>query len=145
MIADTQTRAYMKRLGTVQTQIRDALSDLTREELTYATDSAKFYTVRRMLLLLTTHVEEHTTQLEAARVDAGAAPTMPERILGRTEAACGEFLAAMLGLDDAELDATPEPGEWSAREVIEHVISVQEGVLVQILDARQRKQVSDKQ
>ena len=144
-MADTQTKEYMRRLDSIRGQIRDALGDLTPEELTYATESAKFYTVRRMLLLLTTHVEEHTTQLDAAREAIGAGPTMPQRILGRTEEAAGEFLAAMMGLDDAQLNVTPEPGEWSAREVIEHVISVQEGVLKQILAARGRMQVSERQ
>jgi hypothetical protein len=70
---------------------------------------------------------------------------MPERMLARTEAACGAFAAEMLGLEDDELDVVPQPGEWTARQVIDHVISVQGRLLKEILAARERKQVSERQ
>lgn len=144
-MSNTKVNAYVERIEAIGKCYRDELTALEPVELTYGVDHAKFYTVRRMLLLATTHVQEHITQLLAARADTDADPTMPQRMLARAMSAQGDLLAAMTGLEDEELDKVPQPGEWSAREVIEHVIQVQEWILKNIQEAREKAEVSEQQ
>ena len=118
---------------------------MANDELMFAVDHPRFYTVRRMLLLLNTHLREHTTQLVAARDATGAHPSMPQRMLARLEEAQRDLLGAITGLSDEDLDRAPEPGEWSAREILDHLVEAQGRLLGQIGKARERAEVSEKQ
>ena len=144
-MSNAKVKELVAQLEAVGQQIREELSGLERKELTYATDNPRFFTIRRMLLLLNTHVREHTTQIVAARDAIGAFPTMPQRILGRAVEAQGELLATLVGLEDEELDRAPEPGEWSVREALDHVIQVQRRLLGQLQEARGKAVVSERQ
>jgi hypothetical protein len=114
-------------------------------ELTYAVDHQRYYTVRRVLLLAATHVQEHITQIVAAREDAGAGPNMPERILARAVQAQGELIAALIGLDDEALDREPAPGEWSVRQALDHTLNLQERIVGWVGAARAAAVVSERQ
>ncbi|MCD6520762.1 MAG: DinB family protein [Anaerolineae bacterium] len=61
---------------------------------------------------------------------------MPQRLLARAQEAYGELLGALVGLDDEALDRCPEAGEWSIREILEHVLAAQRFYLELILKAR---------
>jgi len=139
-----QMNAYLDRFDAIQREMLDEFTDLPREELRYAADNVRWNTVRRVLLRLGDHVREHTTQLVAAREDIGANPTMPQRMLARACADYGAFVGAVVGLEDEALDQVPEPGEWTPREIIEHMITIQAWYLDLIRVARQQKEVVDK-
>lgn len=132
----SEVRHYLQELAEVQSNVLSELEDLGREELRYATDSARWNTVRRVTLRFGDHVREHTTQLIAAREEIGAAPNMPQRILACAQEAYGRLLGAMIGLRDEHLDMVPEEGEWTPREILEHVITIQRSYLDLIRRAR---------
>jgi hypothetical protein len=44
-----------------------------------------------------------------------------EELIGRYKAGSGVVDAALANITDAELDARPAPGEWTAREVVHHL------------------------
>ena len=44
------------------------------------------------------------------------------RLLADLYVARAELIAALIGLDDEDLDKPPKEGKWSIREVVEHVI-----------------------
>jgi uncharacterized damage-inducible protein DinB len=128
---------YRDQLARLQAEMIDELSNLAREELRYATTNARANTLRRVLLRFGEHMREHTTQLVAAREDIGAAPTMPQRMLARAQESYGEMLAAMVGLSDDALDTVPEPGEWTPRQILEHIMQIQTVYLNLVREARQ--------
>lgn len=144
-MADEQVKEYLAQLDAVRQKLLEELGDLEREELRYAIDHPRFFTLRRMLLLAATHLQEHTTQLIAAREATGSGQTMPQRILARSQQAYGEFLAAAVGLTDEALDRVPEPGEWSPRQILEHVVQAENWMLEQIRQARAKAEISDKE
>ncbi|NLD45031.1 MAG: DinB family protein [Chloroflexi bacterium] len=136
-MSDTDVQEYLARLLAVQQRALAELTDMPREELRFAADVQRWTSVRRLLLRLGDHLREHTTQLVEAREAIGAAPTMPQRILAQAMVAQGYVLGAMVGLQDEDLDTAPAPGEWTPRQVLEHIISTQAGYLEAIQRARQ--------
>jgi len=82
--------------------------------------------MRRLLLRFGDHMREHANQLEDARAKLGRNASMPQRMLAESEVAWGKLLAATVGLTDADLDAEPVAGDWSIRQVIEHILAIEE-------------------
>ena len=136
-MSDAEIKVYLDQMQAVQREILEELLGLDRRELKYATDNERWNTVRRVLLRFGDHVREHTTQLVAAREDIGAEQTMPQRMLARAQEAYGVWLGAMLGLQDEQLDQVPDPGEWTPRQILEHMISTQHLYLDMIRRARE--------
>jgi len=126
---EQEVQGYLAQAREIQEQILSELEGLERAALRYETDSSRWNTVRRVLLRLGDHLREHTTQLQAARDSLGATQTMPQRMLARSMEAYGALLGALVGLQDCDLDREPEPGEWTARQVLEHMIATQKGYL----------------
>jgi hypothetical protein len=126
---EMQVQGYIAQLREIQEQILGELEDMERAALRYETDSPRWNTVRRVLLRFGDHLREHTTQLAAARDSLGAVQTMPQRMLARSMEAYGALLGAMVGLEDCDLDREPEPGEWTPRQALEHMLATQKGYL----------------
>jgi hypothetical protein len=144
-VSSEQLKGYLTQLQAIENEIMDAFSDMQREELRYAADSPYAITVRRNLLSLTDHIQEHITQIDAARASISADPTMPQRMLMRLARAYGDLYACLIGLDDAAFDQVPEPGEWSIRQALDHIVGGQQRALARVRDAREKKQVSERQ
>jgi uncharacterized protein YukE len=138
-MANTEVQGYLAQMAAVQAQVLDALAGLPREEFRYETEQWRWNTVRRVLLRLGDHLREHTTQLVEAREAAAGPPTMTQRILAQAMEAYGYWLGAMVGLSDEDLDQAPAPGEWTPRQVLEHMISSQSGYLDTIQRAREAR------
>jgi len=136
-MATQQVEAILSEFAQVQQTILAELAQLPREELRFAADNVRWNTVRRVLLRFGDHVREHTTQLVAAREATGAAQTMPQRMLARAMEAYGCFLGAVVGLTDEALDRAPEAGEWTPRQILEHMTAVQRQYLELIRRARE--------
>ena len=141
-MSEQSVSEYLARMEAIQKEIVAALSDLTPVEMRYETEGNR-PPLGRMMLRFAEHLEEHTTQLEGAREDAGALQTMPQRMLARAQEAYGGFLGAMVGLRDEDLDKIPEPGEWSPRQVLEHLISVHERYFEVVRRAREAAKLPD--
>ena len=135
---------YLAQMEALRQEILAELAGLERHELKYATTNTRWNTVRRVLLRFGDHVREHTTQLVAAREAIGATQTMPQRMLARAQEAYGAWLGAMVGLQDAHLDQVPEPGEWTPRQILEHLVATQRFYLELIREARRRAEPVDK-
>jgi len=144
-MANENVQALVRQLQEIENQILDELEDMRREELRYAADSPRYYTVARNLLSLTDHIEQHISQIDAARASLRADPSMPQRMLARVARSYGNLRASLVGLDDEDLAAVPEPAEWSIRQVLEHVIGGQQRALGRIRQAREQAQVSERE
>ena len=135
---------YVAQLQAVQDEILAELASTPTEELRFVTDSPRWNSVRRVMLRFGDHLREHTTQLIAARESIGARQTMPQRFLARSLEAAGALNGALVGLDETDLDKPPEPGEWSPRQVLQHMIEVQGMYLELIREARKTQEILDR-
>jgi DinB superfamily len=74
----------------------------------------------------------------SALARAPSPPTEAARILGLAQQAFGDLCGLLAGLADDVLDASPEPGEWSLRQVLAHVLLVERRYAAQVEYAARR-------
>lgn len=86
--------------------------------------------VRFMFLRFADHEEEHELSVQTRLIEAGFRQTAVQRILARAAMTRGDLLAALVGLDDDDLDRAPE-GEWPLRRTLAHIINVEHSYRVQ--------------
>jgi hypothetical protein len=80
-------------------------------------------TVNQRLRAFTGHAHDHFQHLHRLLQARGRPITEAQLLMMRANAALAEFEALVLSLDDTEFEATgPNEGDWSAAQVLEHVI-----------------------
>ena len=141
---DQEVKAILAEIAQNQAKVMEEMAALSKEDLRYKTTQWRWNTTRRIMLRFGDHVREHTTQLIAAREDIDAAQTMPQRMLARAQEAYGYFLGAMVGLSDEDLDKVPAEGEWTIRQVLEHIRRGQPNYLRFIKDALETGEMVEK-
>jgi hypothetical protein len=78
----------------------------------------------RFALLGTYHeLRDLAVTLAAGRAAAGIAITTAQHALAQYHAAYRDLTAVLLGIRDEELDVPPAEGEWSLRQVLEHIVN----------------------
>jgi uncharacterized damage-inducible protein DinB len=97
--------------------------------------------VRHMFLRRPDHLEEHALQVEDCLRNQFAIPrTQTHLIWAANQVARGDLQAALVGLTDDDLDDRPRQpeGEWSLRQILEHVIVVERYYTLDALHALER-------
>lgn len=120
---------FLGEIRAVREQTLSELVNLTEEDFATPTDMVRWDDVRRVLLRFGDHMREHSNQLEGARYAIDRGPTMPQRMLAEGEVAWGKLLAATVGLDDQDMDALPNDGSWTVRQVLQHILESEQGYL----------------
>ncbi|NLS79487.1 MAG: DinB family protein [Chloroflexi bacterium] len=141
---DSEITKLLAEIAAARAQTIARLTELSQEELRFKTDNWRWNTARRVVLRFGDHLREHTTQLVAAREDIGAAHTMPQRMLARAQEAYGEFLGAVVGLADEDLDTAPAEGEWTIRQILQHLRETEAWYLARVEEALKTREPVDK-
>jgi DinB superfamily len=79
-------------------------------------------------------------------LQAQAAKLAPEQIIGKVREAMGQLRAAAVAVPRARFNDAPAPGEWSANEVMAHVVEAGRhfgGAIVRVLDGQAPGQPRD--
>ena len=87
--------------------------------------------VRFGILRTTEQVGDAAVEIAARRASGGTSPTISERILGRYLVAWRELWSVADRADPA-LDVAPEEGEWSLRQILDHLVEADLGFLATI-------------
>ncbi len=117
-------------------RILERLQGVAEEQMLEEAEwSQRQVTVRFMFYRLITHEVEHTVHLLKTLDSLGIAQSEAELILRRLQATRGELEGLLVGLSDEELDRVPAEGEWSARQVLEHITDTEERYSKRIVDA----------
>ena len=77
---------------------------------------------------------------------AQGAKLSPEQIIGKVQEAMGQLRAAAVAVPTARFTEAPAPGEWSANEVMAHVVEAGRhfgGAIVRVLDGQAPGQPRD--
>ena len=90
--------------------------------------------IRIMFYQLVNHEIEHTVHAVKTLRDLGIVPTEAQLILGRLQEARGRLEGMLAGLSDEDLDRVPD-GEWSLRQVLEHIMEAEASYSRRIEDA----------
>ena len=91
--------------------------------------------VRQIFYRLLGHEYEHTVQMVKTLAGLGVEQTEAQLILNRVRSAQGQLQGLLVGLSDEDLDRSHAEGEWTPRQVIEHIIEVHEMYSHQIVEA----------
>ena len=124
-----QLDELLAQIREVRMQTLSELNSLTQDDFATPTEMPLWTSVRRLLLRFGDHMREHANQIEDARMKLGRGVSMPQRMLAESEVAWGKLLAATAGLTDADLDAQPGAEEWSVRQVLDHILTVEQRYL----------------
>lgn len=72
------------------------------------------------------HESDHLQHVQRLLHARGRNPSQAQLLLARAQALRGELEALLLGLSDEELEAAgPDEGDWSARQIAEHLLQVE--------------------
>ena len=126
----------VRRMREQRASIQEQLSRVTEEQmLAPAQMRDQKVSVRFLFYRLIAHEAEHTVQMAKTLNGIGKFQTEAQLILSRLQSARGELEGLLLGLEDGELDQAPAEGEWSPREVLEHIIKSEESYTKRVADA----------
>ena len=103
-------------------------ADLAKPAQWHNTD----FSVRFLLNRLTGHLLDHLNQLHKVRQGIGQPPTEAQMILGQYFAAQALVLGELVGLSEAQLAQPQREGEWSANQVLDHLLNSQKKALADI-------------
>lgn len=98
------------------------------------------FTVRFLLHRLAGHCADHLNQLHKVRRGIAAPPSEAQMILGQYLVAQAAVLGELVGLSEVQLAQPQAPGEWSANQVLEHLLDSQRRMLESIEVALAPKQ-----
>jgi uncharacterized damage-inducible protein DinB len=133
-----EVRRLLAELRSARRAVCAELHALPPERMTVPTIWARAAAdVRFMFLRYADHEEEHALQLARWLAEFGFTQTTAQRALGAAEMTRGDLLAVLVGLDDADLDRTPE-GEWPLRRTLAHLIGAEQSYTVQTAWAVER-------
>lgn len=121
-MANEKVQALLDELRREREATLAAYTSISREELRYATGHERWSSARRVMLQFSNHLREHSLQIRLARKGLQRLPSEPQDMLALGEQAWGDVLASCIGLTDDDVDRAPAPGQWSVRQVFEHMI-----------------------
>ncbi len=141
-MANENVQALLNELRREREATLAAYTGISREELRYATGHERWSSARRVMLQFSNHLREHALQIRLVRRMLQRQPSEPQDMLALGEQAWGDVLAACIGLSDEDLDRVPAPGQWSVRQVLEHLIKTEGGYRRMIAKAQADKTVA---
>ena len=123
----TAVQETIERMREQRKSTQERLKDMAEEHMLAPTTYGKRdVTVRYMFYRLIAHEVEHTIHIAKTLDALSAAQSEAQRILARLQAATGELESMLVGLSDEDLDREPAEGEWSVRQVIDHILEGEE-------------------
>lgn len=112
----------VERLRRVREEVIERLSPLPDVALNTETQWFNWtVSLRFRLLDFSAHQREHIVQLIKTFQAIGHRKSEVQLILGQAQIVHGQLEARLVGLPDAALDKAP-PGEWSVRQILEHLV-----------------------
>ena len=81
--------------------------------------------IRTILYRLVNHELEHTVHLVKTLRDLDIDATEAQLILATLQEARGRLEGLLVGISDADFDRAPE-GEWSPRQILQHILDTEE-------------------
>lgn len=91
--------------------------------------------IRFMFYRLIAHEVEHTVHLVKTLAALGVVWSEAHLILRNAQASRGELEGLLVGLSDEDLDRIPAEGQWSPRQVLEHIVEAEKSYTRRIREA----------
>ena len=135
---DPSLEQLLTRMRKVREETLRLLEDMDEEELLVPCNVRG--NIRQVIELLVWHERDHYGQMLKNRRDTRVGHKSINLLMSDLMAARGMVEGMMLGLTSEQLDMVPKEGEWSIRQVAEHLMEAEKNIRQQILDKRPRKE-----
>lgn len=127
---------YLKHMAESRAKVVSKLQDVPDEAMTLPIPNRKNMYVRSMFYRFVSHEIEHTIHLAKTLKSLGVHLTEAEQILEELAESRGKVIGMLSTLTDEELDTKPSSEDWSPREVVDHILEIEETSYTrQIIDA----------
>ena len=127
---------YLKHMAESRAKVVSKLQDVPDEAMTLPIPNRKNMYVRTMFYRFVSHEIEHTIHLAKTLKSIGVHLTEAEQILEELAESRGKVIGMLSTLTDEELDTKPSSEDWSPREVVDHILEIEETSYTrQIIDA----------
>lgn len=137
MTTTSSARARLAQLAADREQIVHDLARISEEECRLPADWAGLHrNVNFLLRAFSLHDIDHLQHLTRLLAKRGRTFTEPQILLSKAEALRGELMALLLSLSDEEFDSNGGiEGDWSPRQIVEHLSDVDRGYATTIREA----------
>jgi len=127
---DQSIRDLRQQLATTAADIETRLAGITEEDLARpATYAGKEFSVRFVVHRLAAHAREHALQVRKARRALGVPESEAQMIVAQFLEAEAALLGETVGLTATQFAQAPAEGEWSVKQVLEHLLASQKRFL----------------
>ena len=118
---------YLKHMAESRAKVIAKLQNVPDESMTLPIPNRDNISVRFIFYRLVAHEIEHTIHLAKTVRSLGVHLSEAEHILEELAESRGKLIGMLSTLTDEELDTKPSAEDWSPREVVDHILEVEEG------------------
>jgi len=132
----TKVNEYLIHMAESRSKVISKLQHVPDEKMTLPIPNRESMYVRTMFYRFVSHEIEHTIHLAKTLRNLGVHLSEAEQILEELSESRGKLIGMLSTLTDEELDTKPSSEDWSPREIVDHILKVEETSYTrQIIDA----------
>ena len=117
---------YLEHMAKSRAKVLNKLQDVSDDSMTLPIPTRNNMYVRSMFYRFISHEVEHTIHLAKTLTSLGIFQSEAEQILKELAESRGKLIGMISTLSDDELDSKPSPDDWSPREIVDHILEVEE-------------------
>ena len=117
---------YLEHMAKSRAKVLKKLQDVSDDSMTLPIPTRNNMYVRSMFYRFISHEVEHTIHLAKTLKSLGIFQSEAEQILKELAESRGKLIGMISTLSDDELDSKPSPDDWSPREIVDHILEVEE-------------------
>ena len=117
---------YLEHMAKSRAKVLNKLQDVSDDSMTLPIPTRNNMYVRSMFYRFISHEVEHTIHLAKTLKSLGIFQSEAEQILKELAESRGKLIGMISTLSDDELDSKPSPDDWSPREIVDHILEVEE-------------------
>ena len=129
---------YLKQMAESRANVIAKLKDVPDTAMTLPIPNRDKMYIRSVFYRLVAHEIEHTIHLAKTLRSLNVHVSEAEQILEELEQSRGKLIGMLSTLTDEELDTKPSDEDWSPREVVDHILKVEEdsysGLIISALE-----------
>ena len=130
---------YLIHMAESRAKVISKIQDVPDEAMTLPIPNRENMYVRTMFYRFVSHEIEHTIHLAKTLRSMGVHLNEAEQILEELAESRGKLIGMLSTLNDEQLDSKPSSEDWSPREIVDHILEVEESSYTrQIIGALQK-------
>ena len=117
---------YLIHMAESRAKVLSKIQDVPDEAMTLPIPNRENMYVRTMFYRFVSHEIEHTIHLAKTLRSLGVHLNEAEQILEELAESRGKLIGMLSTLNDEQLDSKPSSEDWSPREIVDHILEVEE-------------------